>query len=101
MTARPDDAHPYPGSSIFFHDEPASGVLRLWLDTGLPGKAITHENHHEFSTIRPTIGQAAVTPSAHREGVGRSLCTAVSWRCLTVLQEAFEAVQTGRPATSS
>ncbi|MEM7342102.1 MAG: enoyl-CoA hydratase-related protein [Actinomycetota bacterium] len=51
----PETALPYPGSTIFFHDRPAPGVLRLWLDTGLAGNAITHENHREFSTIWPAV----------------------------------------------
>lgn len=74
MTARPDDALPYPGSSIFFHDEPTPGVLRLWLDTGLPGNAITHENHHEFSAIWPTIGVDDGVRVVIVRGVEGTLC---------------------------
>jgi hypothetical protein len=38
---------PYRDFSIFKADRPSDGVLRLWLDTGLAGNGVTHENHPE------------------------------------------------------
>ena len=42
---------PYPGFQAFKFDRPASGVLRLWIDTGAPFNGVTHANHHEFGEI--------------------------------------------------
>lgn len=64
---------PYQDFSIFKADRPSPGVLRLWLDTGLPGNAITHKNHREFSTIWTAVAEDEARVVLVR-GVDGTLC---------------------------
>lgn len=72
--SEPRDLSLYRDSTIFRHDFPAEGVLRLWLDTGLPGNAITHENHREFCTIWPIVAADERARVVLVRGIGDTLC---------------------------
>ena len=65
---------PYLDFANWKHDRPADGVLRLWLDTGLPGNAITHQNHREFSTIWNAVAADEEARSVVVRGVDGTLC---------------------------
>ena len=61
------DPTPYRDFTIFKSDRPADGVLRLWLDTGVPNNGVTHENHPEFGASgapSPTRTMSAPCSSA-------------------------------------
>ncbi len=71
----PDNLLSYPGSTIFRYDLPVEGVLRLWLDTGLEGNTITHENHREFSAIWPVLSSDDRARVILVRGVNGTFCS--------------------------
>lgn len=45
------EREPFADSPVFTFDRPHRGLLRLWLDTGLPQNAVTHDNHSELGRV--------------------------------------------------
>ncbi len=48
---------PYRDFTVFKADRPHPGILRIWIDTGVPNNGVTHENHPEFGRIWRAVAE--------------------------------------------
>jgi enoyl-CoA hydratase len=80
----------YKGFSAFKADRPHPGVLRLWIDTGHPNNAVTHENHAEFGDVWKAVAAEEDVRAVLVRGVDGVFCGGGDMSFLPPLVESHE-----------
>jgi enoyl-CoA hydratase len=80
----------YKGFSAFKADRPHPGVLRLWIDTGHPNNAVTHDNHAEFGDVWKAVATEEDIRAVLVRGVDGVFCGGGDMSFLPPLVESHE-----------